>query len=91
MEKLMNEFEASECLGVSLSFLRKDRTQGRRIPFIKLGSRILYSPEALRQYVASLMSQPEPQPAPTPPTPGTRRRGRPTKAEQLARWTKEEG
>ena len=50
----MNEVEASQALGMSIHFLRKDRITKRIIPFYKLGGRVLYSPERIKQALAGL-------------------------------------
>jgi predicted DNA-binding transcriptional regulator AlpA len=39
-------------LGVSQSFLEKDRWKGARIPFIKIGARaVRYAPEAVQAFI----------------------------------------
>lgn len=38
----ITDTQLAPMLGVSVSFLRRDRIEGRRIPFIKLGDRCLY-------------------------------------------------
>jgi hypothetical protein len=50
----MNEVEAAQALGISIHFLRKDRITKRIIPFYKLGDRVLYSPERIKQALAGL-------------------------------------
>lgn len=51
-EKLLTTKEASKLLGVSTSFLERDRWAGARIPFIKIGSRaIRYRPSDLDDYI----------------------------------------
>lgn len=50
----MNEVEAAQALGMSIHFLRKDRITKRIIPFYKLGDRVLYSPERIKQALAGL-------------------------------------
>ena len=37
--------ELAPMLGVSVGFLQKDRLGPKRIPFVRLGDRILYEPE----------------------------------------------
>lgn len=52
--KLLTTKEAARYLGVSASFLERDRWAGARIPFIKLGSRaVRYELSTLDAYIAS--------------------------------------
>lgn len=44
---LVTEREIAPLLGVSVNFLQKDRRNARAIPFIKLGDRCLYDPDAV--------------------------------------------
>lgn len=51
--QLLNTKQAASYLGVSTSFLEKDRWAGARIPFIRLGSRsIRYRLQDLEQFIA---------------------------------------
>jgi excisionase family DNA binding protein len=53
-DRLLNTKQAAEYLGVSSSFLEKDRWRGSRIPFIRLGSRaIRYQMADLQAYIDS--------------------------------------
>jgi len=60
---LLDERQASQYLGVSLSFLRKSRSEGSpgnrtpAPPFIKLGGRCLYRRSDLDYWVADLAAQ----------------------------------
>jgi hypothetical protein len=49
----IDELEAAEALGVSVHFLRKDRRTKRRVPFFRLGDRVLYSLERVREALAA--------------------------------------
>lgn len=50
---LLNTRQAAEFLGVSASFLEKDRWRGARIPFIRISTRaIKYRLEDLENYVS---------------------------------------
>jgi hypothetical protein len=64
---MLNEIEAAAVLGVSVSFLRKSRCEGCRKatletlnneenapPFVKLGGRVKYPSNDLREWVAGL-------------------------------------
>jgi hypothetical protein len=51
---LVDENEAAAMLGVSVSFMRKDRRTKRLIPFVKLGVRVLYSPERVQRALHAL-------------------------------------
>lgn len=48
----VSETETAEAIGVSVSFLRKDRITARRIPFYKLGSRVVYNLDRVREALA---------------------------------------
>ena len=50
MEQLMGLKEASAFLGLSPATLYKYINQ-RKVPFTKIGSRVLFKPEALREWV----------------------------------------
>jgi len=41
-------------IGLSVSFLRKDRRTNRRIPFIRLEGRVLYDPKRVRDALLAL-------------------------------------
>jgi excisionase family DNA binding protein len=53
MQRLLTTREAAEWLGVSGSFLERDRWAGARIPFVKLGRAVRYDPAAIERYLAS--------------------------------------
>lgn len=51
-DQLLSTREAARFLGVSTSFLEKDRWAGARIPFVRLGSRsVRYRVSDLNAYV----------------------------------------
>ena len=51
-EKLLTTQEAAECLGVSPSFLERDRWAGAEIPFVRVGTRtIRYQLGELDNYI----------------------------------------
>jgi excisionase family DNA binding protein len=50
MEKLLNERQAAELLGISSRHLHTLRRRGE-VPFLKLGGRVLYSPLALQRWI----------------------------------------
>lgn len=81
-EHVLSERDAARWLGVSATTLRRDRATGLAggIPFIKIGARIVYRAEALERWLAEREQQPAARPQPTP---RARRRGRPTKTEQV--------
>ena len=47
-----DEFAAAAALGLSVHTLRKDRVTGRRFPFFKVGARVLYNLDRLRETLA---------------------------------------
>lgn len=82
------EREAARVLGISVAGLRRDRADGRLggIPFARIGGRIIYPVAALGEWVAQrTVRTVTPAPAAPDQQPPKRRRGRPTKMEQLRR------
>lgn len=58
-EKLLTSKEAARYLGVSTSFLERDRWAGATIPFIRLGSRaIRYEMRDLEAFIVSRRKMP---------------------------------
>lgn len=51
MERLLTEAEVSELTGIPRQGLRKDRWRGRGIPYLKVGRRVRYKADALRDYL----------------------------------------
>jgi hypothetical protein len=41
-------------IGVSVAFLQRDRREAKRIPFIRLGDRILYDPQDVLDAVKAM-------------------------------------
>jgi hypothetical protein len=54
MEALLNEFEVSEKLQISVASLRRRRVLRQGPPFVKVGPLVRYRPEALDQWVEGL-------------------------------------
>jgi hypothetical protein len=54
MEALLNEFEVSEKLQISVASLRRRRILRQGPPFVKVGPLVRYRPEALDQWVEGL-------------------------------------
>lgn len=84
-----DEHVAATILGVSAMTLRRDRRDGHLgIPFARIGGRVVYPRAALERWLVE-RTRPTPPAPPPPPVPvleqPRRRRGRPTKAEQIAR------
>lgn len=50
----ITDAELAPMLGVSVSFLQRDRREAKRIPFIKLGDRCLYDPQEALAAVRAL-------------------------------------
>ena len=49
---LLTTKEAAEYLGLSMAFLERDRWQGAKVPFVRIGSRtVRYLKEDLEEYV----------------------------------------
>ena len=54
MEQLLNTKQAAKILGISPSFLERDRWAGARVKFIKIGSRtVRYRLSDLESYIDS--------------------------------------
>ena len=49
-----DEHAAAAALGLSVHTLRKDRVKDRRFPFYKVGARVLYNMDRLREALADL-------------------------------------
>lgn len=59
MQKLLTTKEAAKYLGVSETFLERDRWKGAEIPFVRLGSRaVRYDLAALEDFIASRVRKP---------------------------------
>ncbi len=52
MEPLLDVTRAAHLLGISVKTLR-DWIQGRRIEYVKVGARVMFRPETIRQFVSS--------------------------------------
>lgn len=52
--RLLTDRELAPLLGVSVGFLQQDRRGPKRIPYIRLGDRCLYDPEAVLAAVRGL-------------------------------------
>ena len=87
---LLTEAEAAELLSMSSHFLRRDRIAANSvgIPFIRVGGSIRYVRADLEAWINEQKNQPRQRyTSPVRLNEGStpRRRGRPTKAEQIAR------
>ena len=66
MKKLLTTKEAARYLGVSASFLERDRWAGAKIPFIKLGNRaVRYQLSELEAFINSRTQRASQQGAPS--------------------------
>ncbi|MEW8348282.1 MAG: helix-turn-helix domain-containing protein [Candidatus Thiodiazotropha taylori] len=53
-KNLLTTYEAAHYLGMSMAFLERDRWEGAKIPFIRIGKRtIRYRKKALDEYIES--------------------------------------
>ena len=50
----VDEHEAAAAVGLSVHTLRKDRVKARRLPYYKIGGRVLYNLDRLRATLAAL-------------------------------------
>jgi hypothetical protein len=84
MEQLLNDVQAAKLLGISPMTLRKDRCYHTlEIPIIRIGKSIRYHPSQLMEWVTQQATKPAKKRVETQCA--EKRRGRPTKAEQLAK------
>jgi excisionase family DNA binding protein len=67
-QKMLSTAQAAEVLGVSASFLNKQRLRGGQIPFYKVGARVLYASRDLADFLESRKRSSTSQigPSPTP-------------------------
>lgn len=49
--KLLSTAQAAELLGVSVSYLNKQRLTGGGIRYVKIGARVVYDPRDLHAYI----------------------------------------
>lgn len=52
--RLVPDHVIAPMLGVSVAFLQRDRREARRIPFIRLGDRVLYDPDEVMTAVKAM-------------------------------------
>ncbi len=58
MQNLLDSKKAAEYLGVSVAFLERDRWEGARIPFCKIGKRaVRYRLSDLDEYIEKQIRQ----------------------------------
>jgi predicted HTH transcriptional regulator len=55
----LRETEIAKEIGISVPKLRQDRHHGKGLPYIRLGSRILYDREEVFKYLRSQAVRPE--------------------------------
>lgn len=51
---LMTDIELAPKIRVSAGFLQKDRREGMRIPFVRIGDRCLYDPVAVAEALKAM-------------------------------------
>ena len=51
MTKYINEYQVSEYTGISVHTLRRNRSQGTGIPYIKHGTRVIYAIDDIDTYL----------------------------------------
>ena len=59
MERLINNNEAADLLGIS-PFSLRGKVSRREVPFVKLGRRVLFSKKALMELIENCTVQPRP-------------------------------
>ncbi|MCU0969969.1 MAG: hypothetical protein MUF03_14365 [Rubrivivax sp.] len=52
--RLVTDTVIAPMIGVSVAFLQRDRREAKRIPFIRLGDRILYDPDEVLAAVKAM-------------------------------------
>ena len=51
LHNYLNEKQVSERLGVSVKLLRKHRWEGKGLPYVKFGARVLYAEPEVVEYL----------------------------------------
>ena len=51
LHNYLNENQVSERLGVSVKLLRKHRWEGKGLPYVKCGARVLYAEPEVVEYL----------------------------------------
>ena len=51
LHNYLNENQVSERLGVSVKLLRKHRWEGKGLPYVKFGARVLYAEPEVVKYL----------------------------------------
>ena len=51
LHNYLNENQVSERLGVSVKLLRKHRWEGKGLPYVKFGARVLYAETEVVEYL----------------------------------------
>ena len=51
LHNYLNENQVSERLGVSVKLLRKHRWEGKGLPYVKFGTRVLYAEPEVVEYL----------------------------------------
>ena len=51
LQNYLNENQVSERLGVSVNLLRKHRWEGKGLPYVKFGARVLYAEPEVVEYL----------------------------------------
>ena len=51
LHNYLNENQVSESLGVSVKLLRKHRWEGKGLPYVKFGARVLYAEPEVVEYL----------------------------------------
>lgn len=52
-ERMLNEFEVANMTGLTVSTLRQWRVSGSKLPFVKLGRRVVYKKDDVTDYIAA--------------------------------------
>ena len=51
LHNYLNENQVAERLGVSVKLLRKHRQEGKGLPYVKVGARVLYAEPEVVEYL----------------------------------------
>ena len=51
LQNYLNENQVAERLGVSVKLLRKHRWEGKGLPYVKFGARVLYAEPEVVEYL----------------------------------------
>ena len=58
-KKYLKEREVAELIGRSIHTLRRDRFEGKGIPYVKIGAQVIYPTNHVEKYLQDHLVEPE--------------------------------